>query len=64
VATDRTLIALPAVAGMRIGEAISLDCGVFDTVIGLPIIRNGRVRHTRRTRSTLGRGTSGNDTTA
>jgi integrase len=43
VATYRTLIALLAVTGMRIGEAISLDCGDFDAASGLLIIRNGKV---------------------
>jgi integrase len=40
VATFRTLIALLAVTGMRVGEAIGLDRDDFDSVIGLLTIRN------------------------
>jgi integrase len=47
VATYRTLIALLAVTGMRIGEAISIDCGDFDAVNGLLIIRNGKFGKSR-----------------
>ena len=47
VATYRTLIARLAVTGMRIGEAISLDCGDFDAVNGLLIIRNGKFGKSR-----------------
>jgi len=47
VATYRTLIALLAVTGMRVGEAISLDCGDFDAVNGLLIIRNGKFGKSR-----------------
>jgi integrase len=47
VATYRTLIALLAVTGMRIGEAISLDCGDFDAANGLLIIRNGKFGKSR-----------------
>jgi integrase len=47
VATYRTLIALLAVTGMRIGEAISLDCGDFDAASGLLIIRNGKFGKSR-----------------
>jgi integrase/recombinase XerD len=41
------LIALLAVTGMRVGEAISLDCGDFDAVNGLLIIRNGKFGKSR-----------------
>jgi integrase/recombinase XerD len=44
VATYRTLIALLAVTGMRIGEAIGLDCGDFDAVNGF---RNGKFGKSR-----------------
>jgi integrase/recombinase XerD len=47
VATYRTLIALLAVTGMRVGEAISLDCGDFDAINGLLIIRNGKFGKSR-----------------
>jgi integrase/recombinase XerD len=47
VATYRTLIALLAVTGMRVGEAIGLDCGDFDPVDGLLTIRNGKFGKSR-----------------
>jgi integrase len=47
VATYRTLIALLAVTGMRVGEAISLDCSDFDPINGLLIIRNGKFGKSR-----------------
>jgi integrase len=47
VATYRTLIALLAVTGMRIGEAISLDRCDLDAVNGLLIIRNGKFGKSR-----------------
>jgi integrase len=50
VATFRTLIALLAVTGMRVGEAIGLDRDDFDSVIGLLTIRNAifRQRETKQ----------------
>ena len=47
VATYRTLIALLAVTGMRVGEAIGLDGGDFDPVNGLLTIRNGKFGKSR-----------------
>jgi integrase len=47
VATYRTLIALLAVTGMRVGEAIGLDCGDFDPVNGMLTIRNGKFGKSR-----------------
>ena len=47
VATYRTLIALLAVSGMRVGEAINLDCGDFDPADGLLTIRNGKFGKSR-----------------
>jgi integrase len=47
VATYRTLIALLAVSGMRVGEAINLDCGDLDPVNGLLTIRNGKFGKSR-----------------
>lgn len=41
-ATYRALIGLLAVTGMRVGEAIGLDCDDFDAVTGLLTIRNGK----------------------
>jgi integrase len=46
-ATYRTLIALLAVTGMRVGEAISLDHGDFDAINGLLTIRNGKFGKSR-----------------
>ena len=47
VATFRTLIALLAVTGMRVGEAIGLDRDDFDSVIGLLTIRNAKFGKSR-----------------
>ena len=47
VATYRTLIALLAVTGMRIGEAIGLDRDDFDAGNGLLVIRNGKFGKSR-----------------
>jgi len=47
VATYQTLIALLAVTGMRIGEAIGLDGGDFDPINGLLTIRNGKFGKSR-----------------
>jgi len=47
VATYRTLIALLAVTGMRVGEAIGLDRDDFDAVNGVLIIRNGKFGKSR-----------------
>jgi integrase len=47
-ATFRTLIALPAVTGMRVGEAIGLDRDDFDSVIGLLTIRNAKFGKSRQ----------------
>lgn len=47
VATYRTLIALLAVTGMRVGEAISLDRSDFDAANGLLIIRHGKFGKSR-----------------
>jgi len=47
VATYRSLIALLAVTGMRVGEAINLDGGDFDPVNGLLTIRNGKFGKSR-----------------
>jgi integrase len=47
VATYRTLIALLAVTGIRVGEAIGLDGGDFDPANGLLTIRNGKFGKSR-----------------
>ena len=47
VATYRTLIDLLAVTGMRVGEAIALDRGDFDSTNGLLIVRNGKFGKSR-----------------
>jgi integrase len=47
VTTYRTLIALLAVTGMRVGEAIGLDRDDFDAVNGVLIIRNGKFSKSR-----------------
>ena len=47
VATFRTLIALLAVTGMRVGEAIGLDRDDFDSVSGLLTIRNAKFGKSR-----------------
>ena len=46
-ATYRTLIALLAITGMRVGEAIALDCSDFDAGNGLLIIRKGKFGKSR-----------------
>jgi integrase len=46
-ATYRTLIGLLAVTGMRVGEAIALDRGDFDSINGLLIVRNGKFGKSR-----------------
>ncbi len=47
VATFRTLIALLAVTGMRIGEAIGLDRDDFDPINGLLTVRNAKFGKSR-----------------
>lgn len=47
VATYRTLIGLLAVTGMRVGEAIGLDRGDFDSINGLLIVRKGKFGKSR-----------------
>jgi integrase len=47
IATYRTLIALLAVTGMRVGEAIGLDRDDFDTISGLLTVRNGKFGKSR-----------------
>jgi integrase len=47
VATYRTLIGLLAVTGMRVGEAIALDCGDFDARTGLLTVRKGKFGKSR-----------------
>ena len=47
VATYRTLIGLLAVTGMRVGEAIALDRGDFDSINGLLIVRQGKFGKSR-----------------
>jgi len=46
-ATLRTLIALLAVTGMRIGEALGLDDGDFDPTNGLLVVREGKFGKSR-----------------
>lgn len=46
-ATFRTLIGLLAVSGMRIGEAIRLDCGDVDLGTGLVVVRDTKFGKTR-----------------
>jgi len=46
-ATFRTLIALLAVTGMRVGEAIGLDCDDFDAINGLLTVRNTKFGKSR-----------------
>ena len=48
VATYRTLIGLLAVTGMRVGEAIALDRGDFDSINGLLIVRQGKFGKSRQ----------------
>jgi integrase len=47
VATYRTLIGLLVVTGMRVGEAIGLDRGDFDSINGLVIVRKGKFGKSR-----------------
>jgi integrase len=47
VATYRTLIGLLVVTGMRVGEAITLDRGDFDSNNGLLIVRKGKFGKSR-----------------
>jgi integrase len=47
VATYRTLIGLLAVTGMRVGEAIALDRGDFDSINGLLTVRKGKFGKSR-----------------
>ena len=47
VATYQTLIGLLAVTGMRVGEAINLDCGDFDVRHGVLLIRHAKFNKTR-----------------
>jgi integrase len=47
VATYRTLIALLAVTGMRVGEAIGLERDDFDAINGLLVIRNAKFGKSR-----------------
>jgi integrase len=46
-ATYRTLIGLLAVTGMRVGEAIALDCGDVDTKHGVLTIRKSKFGKSR-----------------
>jgi len=48
VATYQTLIGLLAVTGMRVGEAIGLDCGDFDATNGLVIVHRGKFGKSRQ----------------
>jgi integrase len=48
VATYQTLIGLLVVTGMRVGEAIDLDAGDFDTDRGVLLIRKGKGGATRQ----------------
>jgi len=47
IATYRALIALLAVTGMRVGEAIGLDRDDFDPINGLLTLRNGKFGKSR-----------------
>jgi integrase len=47
VATFRTLFGLLAATGIRIGEAIALDCSDFDPDRGVLVIRDGKFGKTR-----------------
>jgi len=47
VATYRTLIGLLVVSGMRVGEAIGLNRGDFDSTNGLLIVRHGKFGKSR-----------------
>jgi len=46
-ATIQTLIGLLAVTGMRVGEAIGLDCDDFDKQHGVLIVRHGKLAKSR-----------------
>lgn len=46
-ATYRTLIGLLTATGMRVGEALGLDCHDFDAVDGVLTIRNGKFGKSR-----------------
>ena len=46
-ATYRLLFGLLAVTGMRVGEAIGLDCADFDAVTGMLTVRNGKFGKSR-----------------
>lgn len=47
VATYQTLVGLLAVTGMRVGEAIALDRGDFDSIHGLLVVRQGKFGKSR-----------------
>ena len=47
VATYQTLIGLLVVTGMRVGEAIALDRGDFDTASGLLTVRTSKFGKSR-----------------
>jgi integrase len=47
-ATYTTLIGLLAATGMRIGEAIALDCGDVELPCGLIVVRNGKFGKSRQ----------------
>lgn len=47
VATHRTLIGLLVVTGMRVGEAIGLDRGDFDSIKGVVVVRKGKFGKSR-----------------
>lgn len=46
-ATMRTLIGVLAVTGMRVGEAIALDCADFDEQHGVLTVRHGKLAKSR-----------------
>lgn len=54
-ATYRTLIGLLASTGIRVGEAIALDCGDFDARVGVIVVRGKRdkIRELPLTPSTI-----------
>lgn len=47
VATYQTLIGLLAVTGMRVGEAIALECADFDSSTSLVVVRKGKFGKSR-----------------
>lgn len=47
VATYRTLVGLLAVTGIRVGEAIGLDCEDLDPTTGVVVVREGKFGKTR-----------------